>query len=139
LVGEIGDFGSQSWFEFQGLTPGGSYNLTGFSEAGSHVGGFKFFDDSGTPGTQLGRILDPSENGGVDSMSINAPADGNLVAEVFAFNEHGGDPFQLNISVNRVEGGPVEGGSKVPEPSTVGGVGLGLGSLALAWRRRRPR
>jgi hypothetical protein len=135
LVGETGDFGPTSWFEFQGLTPGGSYSLSAFTEAGDFVR-LSFFNDS-MPSALGG--LDPGEKGGTDSTTLTAPADGNLVVNMYSIDEGGGQAFQVNIAANRVETGPVEGGSTVPEPSTMGGVGLGLGALALAWHRRRPQ
>ena len=140
LPGETGDFTNKSWFEFQGLTPGGSYTITGLTEAGDTLG-LKFLDDSGTPGMQLaGSPLDLGESaGGTAFSSLSAPADGKLVVEMFSGLEGGGEPFQVNLTQNPVEMGPVEGGSTVPEPSTIAGVGLGLGAFTLAWRRKRPQ
>jgi hypothetical protein len=144
VVGEMpGELGvaNQSYFEFQGLTPGGSYTLTGVSEAGDAIA-LSFFNDIGTQlGTPLPQNptyfanLDLGENGGNPATTpvFSAPSDGNLVVELYSFKEDGGFPYTVTLATTNVEGG----GSTVPEPSTIGGVGFGLGTLALAWRRRQ--
>jgi hypothetical protein len=104
--------------------------------------------------TQLGSI-DIGEAGGSLSSTFGlgftyenfiAPSDGFLLVEVAACNPQGGSgcstptlgeggggrqyavaPYTVTLSPN----------ASVPEPSTLGGVGIGLSAIALAWRRRR--
>lgn len=124
--------GHEQWFEFQSLTPSGSYTLTGqtsFTEAGI---GMDLFDDSLSPGNPPGNLLGESalENGSGTHGVINftAPADGNVVVDMFLFGE--GDKGNFTDTLTQNSG-------TVPEPATFGGAALGLGAIALAWRRRR--
>ncbi len=120
--------GHEQWFEFQGLTPSASYTLTGatsFTEAGI---GMDLFDDSGTPGNLLGESNLEHGSGTHGVINFTAPSDGNVVVDMFTFSE--GDHGNYTDTLTQNSG-------TVPEPATFGGAALGLGAIALAWRRRR--
>lgn len=127
-----------AYFEFQGLVGGASYTLSGESPDYGNFKGlvvYMYHDGMGVGNTSdnIG-VLDFGE-GDAPPQVFTAPADGNLVVEAKDFQETGLQTY--TVSLNQNETGPVEGGSTVPEPSTLAGVGLGLGALSLAWRRRR--
>ncbi len=60
-------------------------------------------------------------------FTFNAPGDGNVIVEALQ-GEGNPNDFTVNLTGN---------GASTPEPATVGVVGIGLGAVALAWRRRR--
>lgn len=137
------NFDSADWFEFTGLTPGGSYQLSGqtlgvdpfdpsrFAENGMRVNYYN------TSNGSLGSLDIGEAGGGIVTNTFTAPSDGNLVVDV-SFADCSGclsawtsnaDPYTVTLTG--------ELGSATPEPGTVGAVGVGLGAVALAWRRRR--
>jgi len=73
---------------------------------------------------------------------LNASTDGNVVVELYSFLENGGERYQVSLAAASVN---VGGGSRVPEPSAIGGAGLGLarslwpGDADLASRSARSR
>ena len=153
--GETGNFDAADWFEFQGLTAGASYTLTAFGSGVDPFGGG--IGENGVRLTLLNSglttlgAIDIGEAGSLGSALVSgrtfenfvAPSDGNLLVEITACLGSGGSgcsakfgegsvaypvaPYAVTLSPN----------SSVPEPSTFGAVGLGLGAIALAWRRRR--
>lgn len=114
-----------AFFEFQGLTSGASYTLTG--QTPNAENGLSLFFG---PDTNIAQFaLEIGEAGGNPlSQVFTAPSDGDVVVEVFQDFENGVQDFTVTLSQNS---------SGVPEPSTFAGVGMGLGALGLAWRRRR--
>jgi hypothetical protein len=127
-----GGVGPPAFFEFQGLTPGGSYTLSGYTPASEDGLELQFGPDSNR--TQF--FLDIGEAGGGEAgagpltQAFTGPADGNVVVEVLQCCGNSPEAF---FSVGLVNN------TTTPEPTTIAGVGLGLGAIALAWRRRRVR
>lgn len=137
-----GGFDYADWFEFQGLTPGNLYAIVGISQGtdpfnaaslGENGIRVEYYSTSNTS-TPLG-TLDIGEAGGNPvTNTFTAPSDGNLLVDVkFACTECG---FPLTTWAENPDPYTV---SLAPEPGTLGAIGLGLGAVALAWRRRRAK
>jgi hypothetical protein len=151
-----GGFSPADWFEFQGLTPGSSYTLTGsydplgkFAESGNGESGLRMsvFTDTATP-LFLDQSLETANRGGTGAQVMGTiPGDGNLEVEISepvgppaesvlrSFQvegtlERGGSYYQVQLTQN------AEVGSTVPEPASLTTAGLALAG-ALAWRRKR--
>jgi hypothetical protein len=147
---------SPEWFEFQGLTPGDTFDLTaaynplgpregsGNGETGVRV---SVFNSSLTP-----LFTDQSiENGGLTGANMLVgivPVDGLVDVEVFnQFTETALVPRTRPLNVEGVSQGFGSAyqvtladvpNNSVPEPGTATAMGLGLaGAGALAWRRKR--
>jgi hypothetical protein len=129
LPAEAGNL-SPEWFEFQGLTPGSGFTLTAvYNPLGRRSG-----SGNGESGMRM-NIFDSIGEGIVTNVSLelnqnntaigNVPGDGLLDVEMTAGSP--GSNYQVTL------GG---GGVGVPEPGTLGVVGLGLAG-ALAWSRKR--
>ena len=111
------------WFEFQGLVPGSPFSLTAFFvPSGAEVGlRVNLFD---TSNNSLGT---GSLEGGGAALVGTVPGDGRIrtqIASCNCFNDTGAYEVDLTASAD------------VPEPATLGTVGLALAG-GLAWRRRR--
>jgi hypothetical protein len=106
------------WFEFTGLTPGNSFQLTGSSEFGNQI---HLFMDGGTP--IVSGFLEGGSLGGI------VPGDGKLVVDVIGGENSLTSLYTVSLSTS----------AAVPEPSTLGGTGLALAAGALAWSRKRKR
>jgi len=112
------------FFEFQGLTAGGSYTLTGLATASESGVRLAYFTSGPTT---LGNMDIGEAAGSPLLQNFIAPADGDVVVKLFPNHEGGlaNGGYSVGLSAG------------TPEPATLGGVGLGLGAIALAWRRRR--
>jgi hypothetical protein len=119
-----GPLDTADWFEFQGLTSGNSFHLTGaYNPLGAEAGAsLQLFTDGGTP---LGNGT--LESGGAILNGI-VPGDGKLVVEILGSSQTS-NGYTVSLSTS----------SAVPEPSTLGGTGLALAAGALAWSRKRKR
>jgi hypothetical protein len=142
LASEQGDLNPE-WFEFQGLTPGATYNLSavydplgprGTSGNGENGVRMNVFTNSQTP---LFTNLSLEGNGGEAAVSGVVPSDGFLDIEItgeraFSNTELAGRGsfYQVGLSVE---------GSTTPEPATFAqmGAGLAVAAGALMWRRKR--
>jgi len=125
--GEGGGTPTPAFFEFQGLTPGASYTLSGSTGIFEDGVGVQFGPD--TNPTQY--FLDLGEAGtSTVTQNFAGPADGIIEVESLECCGPISRPFSVGLVNNT---------SSTPEPSTIAGVGLGLGAIALAWRRRRVR
>ena len=144
FVGELASeqgFLNPEWFEFQGLTPGASYNLSavydplgsrGTSGNGESGVRMNVFTNSQTPlFTNLSL-----EFAGVSQIGV-VPSDGFLDIEITGNRATTntelaarGSFYQVGLSVE---------GSTTPEPATFAqlGAGLAVAAGALAWRRKR--
>jgi hypothetical protein len=134
LPGEQG-FDGTAWFEFTGLTGSGSYTITAMTAAAEDG----FMVAYGSLTMQLGTNLDIGEAGTSPvSQIFTAPVDGNLLVEVF-IGKGEGEGAARPLAQNPPQGFAVSlaNNSSTPEPATIGAVGLGLGAIAFAWRRRR--
>jgi hypothetical protein len=118
-----GGIDTADWFEFQGLTGGNFFSVTGvFNPLGVEAGGrFFVFNDTGT------QLASGSLEGGGQTLNGFVPGDGNLVVEVTSSNQAG---YSISLAT---------GAAGVPEPATLGGTGLALAAGALAWTRRRKK
>ncbi len=132
------------WFEFQGLTPGDTYTLTGVynplggrGESGNGETGIRLavFTDSQTP-LFTNQYLEGSGVSGVSALVGTVPGDGFLDVEVvgnpFYRESPAGSSYQVTLSQ------AAERGSTVPEPASLSTAGLALAG-ALAWKRKRQR
>jgi hypothetical protein len=141
--GESGNFDSADWFVFSGLTAGATMVITGLDtgldpfEAPPRTGenGLEvdYFNSSLT---SLGS-LDIGEFGGFPGSNLFVvPGDGQLLVDV---QFHTGESGNLPAWTSKLDSYQVSIGSATPEPGTLGAVGVGLGAIALAWRRRRAK
>jgi MYXO-CTERM domain-containing protein len=162
FVGELpfeGGFNPRDWFEFQGLTPGSSYNLTAvydplgpFEVSGNGESGLRMnvFTDTLTS-LFLDQSLEGFQANGANVTGI-VPGDGNLEVEIYIVGNEGVGDKVSRLAGSAVRPLAVEGGesgnghgssyqvqlnpSEAPEPATLTTAGLALAG-ALAWRRRR--
>jgi hypothetical protein len=156
IVRGVEGAGSADWFEFQGLTPGSNYTLTGaydplgprMTSANGETGlRMSVFTDTLTP-----LFTDQSLESAGASVMGTIPSDGNLEVEIYTRGVEGVTASAVLRSFANVEGS-VEGGqfgssyqvqliqtaevgSTVPEPANLTTAGLALAG-ALAWSRKR--
>lgn len=160
IAGGVEGAPSADWFEFQGLTPGSSYTLTGMYDPL----GRRDMSGNGETGLRMGVFTDTltplfphqsleTADGGTGAQFMGTiPSDGNLEVEIYTRGMEGApsDTVLRSIAVEgSVEGvlpgsfyqvqltqPTSEGGSTVPEPASLTTAGLALAG-ALAWSRKR--
>jgi MYXO-CTERM domain-containing protein len=145
FVGELASeqgFLNPEWFEFQGLTPGATYNLSAVyspfgprGESGNGETGVRMnvFTNSQTPLFTNLSLEGPGLQAAVSGL---VPSDGFLDIEITGNRGSNtelaarGSFYQVGLSVE---------GSTTPEPATFAqmGAGLAVAAGALAWRRKR--
>jgi hypothetical protein len=138
--GVEGGFDPADFFEFQGLTPGSTATFTGvFVPLGNEAGIFyTVFNDIGTV-LAVGSFETCCDENNGNTNSITVPGDGNVVFEAYSrrSGEEGGGgghngtaAYQVTLNAEA---------ATTPEPAALGLTGLGLGAVALGWRRKRSR
>ena len=134
--GVEGGFDFTDYFEFQGLAPGGSASVTGvFNPLGTEAAIFyTVFDDIGTQ-LAIGSFETCCSGHGGNTSNFTVPGDGNIVFEAFSScgsettcGSGRGQGYTVTLSAEQ---------SAVPEPATLPLTALGMGAVALGWRRRR--
>lgn len=141
---------TQDWFEFSGLTAGANYVLTAnyyLLNAEAGVKASLYTDGGSFIGTGSLEVA----FGGIGAVfNGTVPSDGKLVVDVFLEQEESqpGTAFVPSVVPNFQTPSqespayivnlstPTSG---VPEPATLGGVGLALTAGAVAWNRRRKK
>ena len=121
------------FFELTGLGIGTFTLSADVTEGGDTV--IRVFDDSsnlleggGDHQTSGPGLFGPTTSNPLNFSSLGIPSDGNLVIEILDYHE---DSASYSVTVNTT-------GNGVPEPTTVGLVGLGLaGALTLSRKRRQ--
>lgn len=122
---ELTGLGTGTFTASANVTEGGDTAISVFADAGA--GGALL--EGGGGGTESGPgLFGPDFSNPLVFPSLAIPSDGNLVIEILDFNE---DSASYSVTVNTTPSG-------VPEPSTMGMVGLGLaGALTLSRKRRQ--
>jgi hypothetical protein len=133
ISGAVSGTDAADFFELTGLGAGTFVASAVLGEGGPAV--FSVFDDTsallaggGNSSTGGAGLFGFSSPGPFNSGSLAIPVDGNLILEVLRYHE-GSSNYTVTVTTTT---------SGVPEPSTVGLVGVGLaGALTLARKRRK--
>jgi hypothetical protein len=118
--GDLNDY-----FKFEGLLPGTGFDFTATTNSGLEL---NLLDsaDTGLPGSENPYTFTTSLPASVD---VTAPSDGIIVFDVVSPGVEGLRSYTIAVST----------ATFVPEPGTLGAMGLGLAAGAALTRRRKKK